>query len=46
MELFIWLWVYDRQLFCDLRTSYQSFVYIWLLPVAIASTVLLFAYFS
>lgn len=46
MELFIWLWAYDGKLFCDLRPGYTSFVYLWLLPVAIGTMVLFFAYFA
>ena len=46
MELFIWLWAYDRKLFCDLKPGYSSFVYLWLLPVAIGTMTLCFAYFS
>ena len=46
MELFIWLWAYDKRLLCSLRHSYTSFVYIWLVPVVMAATVLAFAYLA
>ena len=46
MELFIWLWAYDRKLICGLRHSYFSFVYIWLVPVIMAATALVFSYLA
>ena len=46
MELFIWLWAYDRKLICGLRHTYFSFVYIWLVPVIMAATALVFAYLA
>jgi hypothetical protein len=46
MELFIWLWAYDKKLLCALRHNYSSFVYIWQVPVIMAATVLGFAYIA
>ena len=47
MELFIWVWAYDRKRFSyDLfKPGYSSLVYMWLLPVLIGTTTLCFAYF-
>ena len=46
MELFIWLWAYDKKLLCALRHNYSSFVYIWLVPVILAASVLGFSYIA
>jgi len=38
MELFIWMWAYDKRLFCGYTV--QAFVYIWLIPVLLSTAVL------
>ena len=38
MELFIWLWAFDKRLF--FQYSGRSFVYIWLIPIVLSATVL------
>ena len=42
MELFTWIWVYDKRLLCCVRYNINSFVYLWLVPaiVALATIVL------
>lgn len=49
MELFIWLWAYDKRLLCgSLSESKNTFfdIYIWLLPCIIAASALIFTYFA
>ena len=46
MELLVWLWAYDKRLLCGMRHSYQSFVYIWIVPIIICVSALIFAYMS
>ena len=38
MELFIWMWAYDKRLFCGYTV--RAFVYIWLIPVLLTAAVL------
>lgn len=38
MELFFWLWAFDKRLFC--QYTGRSFVYIWLAPIMLSVTVL------
>ena len=45
MELFIWLWVFDKKLLCGLGHHRLSVIYIWLVPVICAATTLLLSYF-
>ena len=40
MELFIWLWAYDKRLLCGLKYGIHSFIYVWLVPVLTSLTVL------
>ena len=49
MELMTWLWAYDKQLMavcCTVRHSYNSFVYLWLLPIILSAMALVLAYAS
>ena len=36
MELFTWIWVYDKRLLCCVRYNINSFVYLWLVPAVVA----------
>ena len=46
MELFIWLWVFDRRLLCGLKYGIHSFIYLWLIPTVSSLTVLAMTYFE
>ena len=46
MELFVWLWAFDRRLLCGRQHSPFFHVYIWLLPTIIAAMCLIFTYVS
>ena len=36
-----WLWAYDKRLFCGMHYTKFSYVFVWLVPVIIAATVLI-----
>lgn len=44
MELFIWVWAYDKRLLCGLDYGKQGIVYIWLIPAFCAAAVLGFSF--
>ena len=46
MELFAWLWAYDKRLLCGIKYGNHSFVYIWLIPVVVSAPVLCFSAFQ
>ena len=46
MELFTWLWAYDKRLLCGIKYGSHSFVYIWLIPVVVSVPVLCFSAFQ
>ena len=46
MELFTWLWAYDKRLLCGIKYGSHSFVYIWLIPVIVTAPVLCFSAFQ
>ena len=43
MELFTWLWVYDKRILCGLKHQLISKVYIWLLPMLLATISLVYS---
>lgn len=49
MELFIWLWAFDKRLLCgncgESQTPYFN-VYVWMVPCIIAASTLFFTYFA
>ena len=44
MELFIWLWAFDKRLLCGLKYGIHSFKYVWLVPALSSLTVLMMTY--
>ena len=40
MELFIWLWAFDKRVMCGAVYTSTSFAYIWLIPAVMAACVL------
>ena len=40
MELFIWLWAFDKRLLCGLKYGIHSFKHVWLVP-ALSSLIVL-----
>ena len=40
MELLVWMWAFDKRVFCGIRYGSQQFVYIWLIPVILSISVL------
>ena len=46
MELFIWLYAFDKRTLCGLNYGKKGIVYIWLIPAIIAMTVLCLSWFD
>ena len=46
MELFTWLWSYDKRLLYAIKYGSHTFVYIWLIPTVISATVLFLSSFQ
>ena len=43
MELFIWVWAWDKRLLCGLNYGKQGVVYMWIFPAIVAASILCFA---
>lgn len=43
MELFTWLWAYEKRLLCGIKYGKHSFVYLWLIPAVTSASVLCFS---
>ena len=40
MELFVWVWAWDKRLLCGLSLNSKVFAYIWLMPILVAAITL------
>ena len=41
MELFTWMWAFDKRLVCWPKYSKKTFSYIWLMPVFVSGATLI-----